>query len=170
MNTDIIAPCLCPNAAKQARPPSNLKMGSRFSAFVIRPETPTTKNGCIGIGWAMGSIIVFGAIHERIVPRRKLDFMLATVTKGNRERSRDVALNVNEIPTKTIPSETAMADSGPLNAKSNISARFLGNDCIGVMHPKKGIVVKWMDGIGMDGPILTCRFFATSHPTASWIH
>ena len=165
-----MAPCLCPNAAKQARPPSNLKMGSRFSAFVIRPETPTTKNGCIGIGWAMGSIIVFGAIHERIVPRRKLDFMLATVTKGNRERSRDVALNVNEIPTKTIPSETAMADSGPLNAKSNISARFLGNDCIGVMHPKKGIVVKWMDGIGMDGPILTCRFFATSRPTASWIH
>lgn len=106
------------------------------------PDTPTTKKGWTGIGCAIGSIMVFGANHERIVPNKKLDFILATVMNGNRDRSSDVARNVIMIPEMTRPSETAMAVNGPLNAKSKIAARFFGKDRKGVTHPKNGTVVK----------------------------
>eukprot|EP00531_Pseudo-nitzschia_arenysensis_P019971 CAMPEP_0116154974 /NCGR_PEP_ID=MMETSP0329-20121206/22063_1 /TAXON_ID=697910 /ORGANISM="Pseudo-nitzschia arenysensis, Strain B593" /LENGTH=122 /DNA_ID=CAMNT_0003651983 /DNA_START=139 /DNA_END=508 /DNA_ORIENTATION=- len=108
VKADITAPCRCPITAKQARPPSNRKMGNKLSAEVIIPNLPMTKSGCMGIGWANGSIMVLGNNHERINPTENLWTM-------HREAANDAM--------------------GPLNAKSTKAARFGGKDRRGVMHP-----------------------------------
>jgi len=76
VNAEMTAPCRCPKAAKHARPPSSRKIGNRFNADDIIPNLPITKRGCIGIGWASGSIMVLGSSHDRIEPRRKFDFIV----------------------------------------------------------------------------------------------
>lgn len=138
VKADITAPCLCPMTAKHARPPSRRKIGNRFSADDIIPNLPITKSGCIGIGCASGSIIVFGSNHERIDPSKKFDFIACTDRKGNRAICPGDALLVSAIPPRTMSSEAAKAAIGPLRAKSTRAARFGGKDRSGVMHPKKG--------------------------------
>jgi len=138
VKADITAPCLCPMTAKHARPPSSRKIGSRLSADDIIPNLPITNRGCIGIGWASGSIIVLGKSHERMVPRRKFDFIACTDRKGNRAICPAEALLVSATPPRTMHSETARDAIGPLSAKSTRAARFGGKDRSGVMHPKKG--------------------------------
>jgi hypothetical protein len=161
VNTEITAPCLCPIAAKHARPPSSRKIGNRFKADDISPEVPTTKNGCIGIGCANGSIIVFGRRYDKIDPRRKLDFMLATGITGNRAMSKADALLVKKMPPNTKPSDNARAESGPLNAKSSKAALLGGNDLSGVMHPKNGKEAICSEGMGTGGPIFIFLLLAT---------
>ena len=135
VKADITAPCRCPITAKQARPPSNRKMGNKLSAEVIIPNLPMTKSGCMGIGWANGSIMVLGNNHERIEPKRKFDFMACTDRKGNRVICPAVALLVSATPPRTMHREAANDAMGPLNAKSTKAARFGGKDRRGVMHP-----------------------------------
>jgi len=161
VTTEITAPCRCPIAAKQARPPSSRKIGNIFKADDISPEVPTIKNGCIGIGCADGSIIVLGRKHDKIDPRKKLDFILATEITGNRAISKADALLVKKMPPKTNPRDRARDDIGPLKAKSRLAARFGGNDLRGVMHPKNGKEAMCSEGMGTGGPIFIFLFLAT---------
>mmetsp|Transcript_1838 Transcript_1838/g.4289 ORF Transcript_1838/g.4289 Transcript_1838/m.4289 type:complete len:156 (+) Transcript_1838:1205-1672(+) len=138
VKAEITAPCLCPITAKHALPPSSRKMGNKLSAEDIIPNRPITKRGCIGIGWASGSIMVLGRSHERIDPSKKFDFIACTDKKGNRAICTADALLVSATPPKTIHRDTARDAIGPLSAKSTRAARFGGKDRRGVMHPKKG--------------------------------
>ena len=97
-----------------------------------------TKRGCIGIGWASGSIMVLGSNHDRMDPIRKFDFIVWTDKNGNRAICPADALLVNITPPNTMHSDTARDVIGPLRAKSTKAARLGGKDRRGVMHPKKG--------------------------------
>merc|ERR1712194_224445 len=168
VNADIMAPCHCPIAAKHARPPSSRKIGSRFSAEDIIPNLPTTKRGCIGIGWASGSIMVFGSNHDKIDPIKKFDFIACTDRNGNRAICTADALLVSSTPPKTMPSDTASAAIGPLSAKSNRAARLGGKHRMGVMHPKNGKLEKKGVEIGTGNPILIFFRLAIKYCATSW--
>ena len=158
---EITPPSCCPIAENAALPPSSRKTGSRFNADDINPDLPTMKNGCIGIGCANGSIIVLGKRHDKMDPRRKLDFIFATEMTGNLAISASHALLVNAMPLNTKPSDTARAVIGPLSAKSRRNALLGGKDFIGVMHPKNGKESMWSEGIGTGSPIFIFRLLAT---------
>ena len=82
--------------------------------------------------------MVLGNNHDKIEPRRKLDFMLATDITGYLAISEADALLVNCTPPNTKHRDKARADMGPLNAKSSRADRFGGNDLRGVIQPKNG--------------------------------
>mmetsp|Transcript_718 Transcript_718/g.1578 ORF Transcript_718/g.1578 Transcript_718/m.1578 type:complete len:169 (+) Transcript_718:143-649(+) len=162
VQADITPPVRWPMAAKHARPPSSRKIGNSWNADDIIPNLPTTTRGCIGTGWANGSIIVLGSNHDRIDPRRKCDFISSTDKTGKPAISIAEALPVSITPRKTIQSDAARAAIGPLNEKSTRADRLLGNDRKGVMHPKNGnaVTVK-IPGTGTGKPIFIFFRFAT---------
>ena len=89
----------------------------------------------MGIGCDRGSIIIFGASKDTIVPTKKLDLINATGAIASFDIISAGVLIVRRRPKMTIAVEAIIDTIGPLNAKSNKAVRDGGNERNGVIFP-----------------------------------